>query len=183
MEIPDAGPLNRLKQRDAEAMDAWVAANSDDLFRFLRQLTRQRETAEDLTQQTFVRALKGLNKFEGTCSMRTWLHRIAYREYLRWRKRHRFLAPLTPWIRATRKDIESVDEADELLRALDQIPPALREAFLMYEVQDLQIEEIAEITHSPVGTVKSRLHHARAKLREALQPNINEVCYELPGQV
>lgn len=164
-------------------MDAWVAANTDDLFRFLRQLTRQREAAEDLTQQTFVRAIKGLERFEGTCSMRTWLHRIAYREYLRWRKRERLLAPLAPWMRTTRKDIESVDDADRLMRALDQLPSALREAFLMFEVQDLQVEEIADITHCPIGTVKSRLHHARVKLREALQPNLNEVCYELPGQV
>jgi len=181
MEFPDADPLNRLKRKDAEAMDAWVAANTDDLYRFLRQLTRQREAAEDLTQQTFVRALKGLQRFEGNCSMRTWLHRIAYREYLRWRKRQRLLPPLSPWLRASHKEFETIEEADQLVRALDQLPPALREAFLMFEVQDLQIEEIAEITHSPIGTVKSRLHHARLKLREALQPTFVEVCYEQPG--
>jgi len=181
MEIPDWDPLHRLKRGDAEAMNAWVATYTDDLFRFLRQLTRQRETAEDLTQQTFVRALKGLPRFVGACSMRTWLHRIAYREYLSWRKKHRLLAPLTPWMRAPQKDIESVDEADRLMRALDQLPSALREAFLMFEVQDLGIEEIALITQAPVGTVKSRLHHARQKLRTVLEPQFAEVCYELPG--
>jgi len=180
MEFPDWDLLDRLRQREAKAVDAWVASHTDDLFRFLHQLTRQRETAEDLTQQTFVRALKGLNKFEGRCSMRTWLHRIAFREYAGWRKRHRLWAPLTPWMPARQIDLERIEEADQLLRALDQLPSALREAFLMFEVQDLGIDEIAEITHSPVGTVKSRLHHARQKLRLALEPTFTEVCYELP---
>jgi len=178
MEIQDWDPLYKLKRGDPNALDAWVSAHTDDLFRFLRQLTRQRETAEDLTQQTFVRALKGLPRFEGACSMRSWLHRIAYREFLTWRKRQRLLAPLTPWLRSVDKAFESVDEADQLLRALDQLPSAMREAFLMFEVQDLSIEEIAEVTDTPIGTVKSRLHHARQKLRAMLQPSLTEVCYE-----
>jgi len=183
MENPESDPLNKLKRMEADAVNAWVADHTDDLYRFLRQLSRQRETAEDLTQQTFVRALKGLPQFEGGCSMRTWLHRIAFREYVRWRKKHRLLAPLSPWLRASQKDIDEIDEVDRLLRALDQLPTALREAFVMFEVQDLTIEEIAEITHSPLGTVKSRLHHARAKLRVSLQPNLTEVCYEFPRQI
>ena len=178
MENPEKDPHNRLKQMEPEALDAWVNDHTDDLFRFMRQLTRQRETAEDLTQQTFVRALKGLSSFEGTCSMRTWLHRIAYREYIRWRKKHRLLAPLTPWLRASQKEIVKIDEADQLLRALDKLPPALREAFLMFEVQDLSIEEIAEVTRSPIGPEKSRLHHARATLRSNLDPIVAEVCFE-----
>jgi RNA polymerase sigma-70 factor (ECF subfamily) len=173
--------LDRLRRREPEALDAWVALHTDELFRFLRQLTRQRETAEDLTQQTFIRALGAIDRFEGRSSMRTWLHRIAYREYASWRKRHRLLAPLSPFLPSRRRDIEDVLEADQLLRALDQIPVALREAFLMFEVQDLTIEEIAEITHSPVGTVKSRLYHARQKLQAALTPPISEVCHELPA--
>jgi len=182
--MPNTDPtlLEKLRRKDAEALDAWVAAHIDDLFRFLRQLTRQKETAEDLTQQTFLRAIQGLDRFEGGCAMRTWLHRIAYREYLNWRKRQRFLSPLTPWLNAGQRDIEAIEEADLLLRALDTLPSAYRETFLMYEVQDLSIEEIATVTGSPVGTVKSRLHHARQKLRTQLEPTLKEVCYELPGQ-
>lgn len=178
MEGNEEGQLDRLKRRDSEALNAWVAAYTDDLYRFLRQLSGQRETAEDLTQQTFIRALKGLAGFKGACSMRTWLHRIAYHEYASWRKRHRLLAPLSPWLKASQREVEVIDEADQLARALEQLPAPLREAFLMFEVQDLTIEEIAEITHSPIGTIKSRLHHSRQKLRVALEPAYKEVCYD-----
>ena len=72
----------------------------------------------------------------------------------------------------------TVEAGEVLLAALHQLPSACREAFLLFEVQQMSIEEIAEVTDSPVGTVKSRLHHARERLRVQLGGTFLEVSYE-----
>jgi RNA polymerase sigma-70 factor, ECF subfamily len=170
--------LDKLKRRDADALAQWVDQYQDDLYRFLRQLTRHVETAEDLTQQTFVKALGSLEKFEGRCSMRTWLHRIAFREYAGWRRRHRILAPLNPSWAAKDQSFDDVADEQGLLIALDKLHPAQKEAFLLFEVQELSLEEIAEVTGDSVGTIKSRLHHARQKLKSLLAVAYQEVIHE-----
>lgn len=170
--------LERLRRRDADALAQWVDEYQNDLYRFLRQLTRHVETAEDLTQQTFVKALGSIGSFEGRCSMRTWLHRIAFREYAAWRRRHRILAPLNPNWAVKDRDLDDVTDHEGLLDALAKLPPAYREAFLLFEVQELTIEEIAEVTGDPIGTIKSRLHHARQKLRTLLSGTYHEVIHE-----
>lgn len=170
--------LDRLKRRDSEALAQWVDTHQDDLFRFLRQLTRHVETAEDLTQQTFVKALGSLHSFEGRCSMRTWMHRIAFREYAAWRRRHRIFAPLNPHFAVSDSKLEEVTNQEGLLDALKRLHPAQREAFLLFEVQELSIEEISQVTGDSVGTIKSRLHHARQKLRALLAGSFHEVIHE-----
>lgn len=170
--------LEKLKRRDADALAQWVDDYQDDLYRFLRQLTRHVETAEDLTQQTFVKALGSLEKFEGRCSMRTWLHRIAFREYAGWRRRHRILAPLNPKWAVQDQGLEDVADEQGLLTALQKLHPAHREAFLLFEIQELSLEEIVEVTGDSMGTIKSRLHHARLKLRSLLAVTYQEVIHE-----
>jgi RNA polymerase sigma-70 factor (ECF subfamily) len=177
----DATPpdfLEKLKRKDAEALQAWVEAHQDDLFRFMRQLTRHVETAEDLTQQTLIKALGGLNSFEGRCSMRTWLHRIAFREYAAWRRRHRLSQPLNAKIVAPDKQLVEVETTEGLLVAIHKLPPAQRDAFLLFEVQQMSLEEVAEVTGDAIGTIKSRLHSARQKLRSVLAGTYSEVNYE-----
>lgn len=170
--------LEKLKRRDADALAQWVDEHQDDLYRFLRHLTRHVETAEDLTQQTFVKAIDSLSRFEGRCSMRTWMHRIAFREYAAWRRRHRILAPLNPSWAARDQGIADVADEQGLLDALGKLHPAHKEAFLLFEVQELSIEEIAQVTGDSVGTIKSRLHHARQKLRTLLAVTYQEVVHE-----
>ena len=170
--------IDRLAKRDAEALHAWVADYQDDLYRFLSHLTRHREAAEDLTQQTFVSALRGQDSFQGRCSMRTWLHRIAYHEYASWRRRNVLMAALSPSMRSQGRELETVEAAQVLLSALHRLPPALRESFLLFEVQELSLEEVADVTGAPLGTVKSRLSNARTRLQTMLGETFSEVCYE-----
>jgi RNA polymerase sigma-70 factor (ECF subfamily) len=167
--------LEKLQRRDADALAQWVGDYHNDLYRFLRQLTRHVETAEDLTQQTFVKALGSIGSFEGRCSMRTWLHQIAFREYAAWRRRHRILAPLNPKWAATDRNLDGITDQQGLLTALQKLHPNHREAFLLFEVQELSLEEISQVTGASVGVVKSRLHHARQKLRSLLSAGYQEV--------
>ena len=168
---------------DAGAMDDLVDAHYDGVFRYLAHLTRHRQDAEDLAQQSFLRAQAKITSFRGDGSLRAWLFRLAYREYLHWRRRKTWL----PWADAEETPrpepgFQDVEEAAWLLDALAQIHPDHKQAFLLHEVQGFSVEETAAIVGSPVGTVKSRLHHARARLRQewaAAHPEVNnELRYQ-----
>lgn len=145
-----------------------VELNYEPVYRFLRHLAIDVQTAEDLTQQTFLRAHQRLSSFRGDSAPRTWLFAIAMREYLGWKRRQKL-----KWT-ALRKQspvdggYDAVDDAAWLLAGLHRLSPTLRDAILLFEVHGFSVEEIASITDSPVGTVKSRLHHAREQLRNLL---------------
>lgn len=159
--------IGTARQR-TEALDEWVHRHYDDIYRFHKHLTRQREAAEDLAQQTFLNAYQALHNFRGEAGMRTWLHRIAFREYIAWRRKRRLSLPLEVLRGYHDRRIAAVDEEISLLDALHQLPSAHREAFLLFEVQQLSVDEIAEVTGSNPGTIKSRLHYARKGLRALL---------------
>ncbi len=166
--------VGRLQSRDPDSLREWVSHHYDDVFRFMFHLTRQREAAEDLVQQAFMKALDGLQGYERRSSMRTWLHTIAYREYARWRRKQRLMFPLELLGLRDDSTADRVEQGQVLIEALQQLPPGYREAFLMFEVQQLSIEEISLATGRPVGTVKARLHHARHKLRGLLSDTFKE---------
>lgn len=161
------GWLVLLKARDTAVVQEWVDLYHHDVYRFMRHLTRHVETAEDLTQQSFINAWKYLDGFDGRSSMRVWLHRIAYREYARWRTKHRLLAPLEAVFDREAKR-EPLVARFALEAALERLSAIHREVFLLVEVQGLTMEEVATVSGISVGTVKSRLHHAKKKLRMCL---------------
>lgn len=178
MDLESCENLDKLRNRDAAALNNWVHRNYDDIYRLLRHLTRQRETAEDLAQQTFLKAIQALPSYRGEASHKTWLSRIAFREYIAWRRKRRLFLPLEVLHPKVDENFGAVEDGEVLLAALHHLPSALREAFLLYEVQQLTIEEIADVTASPVGTVKSRLHHARTRLQTMLGNTYQEIRYE-----
>lgn len=159
------------------ALEALVRAHYDDLFRFMRHLTRHQEAAEDLCQQALLQAVRKVNSYRSESSLKTWLHRIAFREYTGWRRKRRILRPLSRFEAYTDPGYKQVEEAEALLSALHRLPDMHREVLLLFHVQDLSLEEIAVVTNTPVGTVKSRLHHARKRL-QATTPEQENLCYE-----
>lgn len=167
----------KIAAADPEALETLVREHHAPVFRFLRQLTRRTEDAEDLAQQTLVRVTQRADRFDGRASLRTWIHRIAYREYLNWRRRQRWnvsllLAP--PQLDAQHG---AVLDAEWLRALLSRLPEPQRVAFVLANVQELSLEEIAAITRVPVGTVKSRLFHARKQLQELLAESEKEYPY------
>jgi RNA polymerase sigma-70 factor (ECF subfamily) len=166
--------LARRPTNDNEALREWVLRHHDDIYRFMNHLTRHHETAEDLAQQTFVNAYQALKGFREEASMRTWLHRIAFREYIAWRRKRRLTLPLDVLRGYHDRRLDEVEGQVTLLSALHQIPAAQREVFLLFEVQQLSVDEVAAVTGIKPGTVKSHLHYARKQLRTL----IGEACQE-----
>jgi RNA polymerase sigma-70 factor, ECF subfamily len=148
--------------------DRLVEDHFDDLYRFLRGLTRHTQDAEDLAQRALIRAFRSSGTFDGRSSLRTWLHGIAYREFLNWRRARRMWVALDP--RRGRADaaVDAMLDRERLRAALARLSPKTSAAFVLVEVQELSHEEAAAVLGVPVGTVKSRLHEARARLRQLL---------------
>lgn len=173
----DKNLAQALAKSEPWALEALVQAHFDGLFRFMRHLTRHQETAEDLCQQALLQAVRKIGTYRGESSLKTWLHRIAFREYTGWRRKRRILHPLSRFDTYTDPGYSQVDEAEALLSVLHTLPDSYREALLLHHVQELSVEEIAVVTNAPIGTVKSRLHHARKRLQATTQETEN-LCYE-----
>jgi RNA polymerase sigma-70 factor (ECF subfamily) len=166
----DRALVRRILGGDREAGERWVTAEYPRIYRLLRHLTGAVETAEDLTQQTFLKAWQALATFRGEASLRTWLHRIAYHEYTHWLRSRRVNAPLDEAYEAP--DLHAAQQLEAVLvhRALADLSPDHRETFVLYHIQGLTVSEVAAVLNVPNGTVKSRLFHARHQLRELLRP-------------
>jgi RNA polymerase sigma-70 factor (ECF subfamily) len=158
----------RIAAGNSEAVAELVKRYHSGLYRFLRQLTRSREDAEDLAQQTLIQARSAASRYDGRASMRTWLHRIAFHEFTRWRRRQRWHLGLAHVPPVHEKKFEAVVDASWLEDALATLPDGMRAAFLLHEVEELSVHEVATILRVPAGTVKSRLFHARERLRARL---------------
>ncbi|MBS1724788.1 MAG: RNA polymerase sigma factor [Armatimonadetes bacterium] len=176
--MDDRELANALKRQEPYALELLVERYHGPLFRFIRHLTRHRETAEDLTQQTLLTAHRKIGSFRGDSTLSTWLHRIAFREYTGWRRKRRILVPLELLRGVHEPAYAQIDEAEALLQKLHTLPAPTREALLLHHVQGLSIEEIAVVTETPVGTVKSRLHHGRKRLQEPDSPSQETLRYD-----
>lgn len=176
MEDPEF--IDRLKRRERGALDDLARRRHADVYRFLRHLTRHPQEAEDLAQATFLRAFDRIDTYAGKAPLRSWLLGVAYREFTGWRRRRLWL-PLLGDRPAPTNPYDDLAEAEALLDAIARLPDALKATFLMHHVEELPVAEIAATLAIPEGTVKSRLHAARARLRTILKEEetyVPEAC-------
>jgi RNA polymerase sigma-70 factor (ECF subfamily) len=166
--------VQRILSGDKAAGEQFVIEHYEAIFRFLRNLTGSKEDAEDLTQQTFLRAWEALPNFRGDSSLSTWLHSIAYREYTHWLRSQREFVPLDEIVDMPDEQSNQNLEAVLLRWAIYRLDPEHRGVFVLYYVQGFSVSEVAKIIGVPVGTVKSRLFFARQKLKELLSDVIPE---------
>ncbi len=154
-----------LRPAPKDEFETLVREHVDSVYRFTRNLTGSTHDAEDLTQETFLEAEKSLRKFRGECSVRTYLHRIAYRRFCRWRKRHALVEVGLPEtaIQATNPHFKL-----DLATALKTLSHEHRAVFILAEIEELDLNEVSQALDLPLGTVKSRLSRAKAALRIAL---------------
>lgn len=140
----------------------------------LLRLCGDRTLADDLAQEVFLRAYRGLCGFEGRASFGTWLYRISYNAYLNHNTRVRKFSSLPEGYdtaTAAPEDALSAPRADlrrDLEGAVAQLPERYRGVVVLYYLQDLSYPEIAEILELPLGTVKTHLHRAKRLLRTRL---------------
>jgi RNA polymerase sigma-70 factor (ECF subfamily) len=151
----------------------------DGLFSYALVLTRNRSEAEDLVQETYVRAIRAMGRLRAGSNVKSWLFTILrniWFNQLRQRRTARVVAmdgeESAMDIAETAKDpyafYVSKVEHEQVREAIQQLPADFREVILLREFEELSYEEIATILDCPAGTVMSRLARARAKLRTLL---------------
>ena len=158
---------------DPLAAAALVRATQSDVWRLCAALG-DRQSADDLTQETYLRAFGSLHRFEGRSSLRTWLLSIARRvcaDAVRSRRRRRLtLVREDADLEAlgAGNDADRVGEGAAVADLLVRLSPDRREAFVLTQLLGLPYAEAAEVAGCPVGTIRSRVARARADLVEAL---------------
>jgi RNA polymerase sigma-70 factor, ECF subfamily len=146
---------------------ALYAEHGPGLLRYLHGLTGRREIAEDLLQDTFVQAMRGVDGLVGANSPRAWLFAIARHLGINAIQRRRTTAALPEALAAAPVD-EGDPRCEAMRAAIGELPEGQREALQLRLRDELTYEEIAQVLGVPVGTVRSRLHNAVKNLRERL---------------
>lgn len=154
------------------------------LYNFAHWLTGNRDEAEDLVQETYVKALKGFSSFRPGTNFRAWMYRILRNTFLTSRTGLKQMVSLddeeNPVAEpAAVDDPESLlfarADEQELRRALEQLPVAHREIILLCDVEEMSYKQISELAGIPIGTVMSRLSRARQAMRNLLREKVHGV--------
>lgn len=178
VESSEQSLLERLARGDELAWRHVFNAHRDRIYGFCLRMMRNREEAEDISQEVFLRAVRAIGKFRGDASLKTWLHEIARNlclTRLAAAKKGTEYAADDSWIANLASENPGADRTSasvELREALEvaigELEPVFREAILLREIEDQSYEEIASVTGASVDTVKTRIHRARAKLKQRL---------------
>jgi RNA polymerase sigma-70 factor, ECF subfamily len=186
--------VRRARGREEAAIRSIMQSNNRRLYRLARGILRDDGEAEDVVQETYVRAFTHLDRFRGDSSLATWLARIAMNEALGRLRRERpnvewtslppgtletqiiqfpLSAPSDPEKTMAQREIQHVVE-----HAIDDLPEAFRIVFITRVIEGMNVEETAEILGLKPETVKTRLHRARAMLRDNVEKKIGPVIME-----
>ncbi|MFI9582599.1 sigma-70 family RNA polymerase sigma factor [Streptomyces sp. NPDC052236] len=160
---------------DPDAVEHFVRALHRDVRHYVTFLGADPQSADDLTQDTFLRALGSLHRFEGRSSARTWLLSIARRaviDSIRYNSSRPRLSDTDDWEAAAERtqprDLPGFEDGIALAELLDTLPDDRREAFVLTQMVGLPYAEAAVVSGCPIGTVRSRVARARTSLIEWL---------------
>ena len=168
-------PVPQARAGEPAAWDALFRRYQLPLYVYVFELVRDEQAGLDIVQETFIAAARHIGGLRDDAKFGSWLFGIAHQKCVqRWRKRREILfdeIPETPG--------EFEDSPDELLirreqeaefmNLLNRLPPPQRSVLLLHFIEDFSLEEIARITETQLGTVKSRLHYAKHGLRKLLE--------------
>ena len=165
------------RRTDAESFETLAMPMFTSLYNFAHWLTHNREEAEDLVQEAYLKALKGFASFQQGTNFRAWMYRIVRNTFLTSRSGLgvKMTVPLEREEDAVGPPTDTPEavllaRADQqmLQSALERLPLQFREVILLCDVEEMSYQEIAEIIGIPIGTVMSRLSRARKSMRELL---------------
>lgn len=195
MAIHDTVLVAQVSAGDELAFENLVLRYEKRLLRYLHGLVRDEEKARELVQDTFMKLYKNAHRYEPKASFATWLFRIGHNvavSYLRKKKVALIFGfgnydaeadqPSGDVASAAADPLELAEGGEigaMIQRELAHLPDKLREAFVLFDVEEMSIKEVAEITGSPEGTVKARIFRARRALRQRLEPYVARG--EMPG--
>ena len=184
MDDDDLALVEASKAGDIAAFETLVKRHDGNLLRIAQHLLHNREDAEDVVQDAFLKAFQHLHQFQGTAKFSTWLIRIAMNQALMKLRKRNSLKELSVDDDRGEGDLASMNLADwspnpeelcktaefrQMLReALQELRPNLRTVFVLRDIQGLSLEQTAEALDTNIGTVKARARRARLQLRERL---------------
>lgn len=187
----DAVLVLRCQEDDPSAFDEIVARHKDGIYNYIRRMIANREDVEDLTLEVFVRAFARIKTFRREANLRTWLFKIATNlcidRYRRSGIEKMFVSlesdqgdddeswkplELPDCTYDPQRVFERTDMQAEVHKALSGLPEKLRATIVLFDIEGMSYEEIAEALECPMGTVKSRLFNARMQLRTLLKPYV-----------
>ena len=184
-EIDERALIQRCIAGDATAFEPLVEKYRQRVWRLAYQVLHDREEAWDVAQEAFVRAFHSLPSFRGQSAFYTWLFRITVNVATdRHRQRGAQARAFGPervseeeWARTTpdpgggpEQQAARKEQRERIRSALDALPPKARTIIMLSDVEGLSYREIAEVLNCPIGTVMSRLHNARKRLKVLLGP-------------
>jgi RNA polymerase sigma-70 factor (ECF subfamily) len=184
-EHPDVALVARAREGDTAAFEQLVRQYDRQIFRVAQHITQNREDAEDIVQDVFLKAYEKLDQFQGNSKFSTWLVRIAVNESLmrlRKRKTSRTVSmdedvqteegaiprDFADWSPNPEQIYGQSELGDILRKTIQGLPPGFRTVFTLRDIENLSTEETAEALGLSVPAVKSRLLRARLQLRERL---------------
>lgn len=187
--VADTALVQRAQANDRAAFNEIVLRYKSKVYNFIHRMIPSMQDAEDLTQETFVRAYLSIHSFQSRASLNTWLFRIATNLCIDYSRKNKKNQALMVSLSQENDNEENEVERDipdqafdpqrlllnkelghQLEKALRDLPEKLRTVVLLYDIEGLPYDEIAAIAGCPLGTVKSRLFNARSALRDKLAP-------------
>lgn len=193
MTADDRALIDRLQAGDLEALGLLFDRHRMAVFRTALAITRDADVAEDITQDAFLRLHRYADRIDGNLPLMGWMYRVTVNLSYTWVTRAaKWRAPLDElverWMKSSKRSIESESESHDEWRAVQQAIDSLsfdhKVVVVLYYLNDLSLQEIADILDCPVGTVKSRLHYGREKLKQKLGVGVDlipEAQYEFTG--
>jgi RNA polymerase sigma-70 factor, ECF subfamily len=191
--VSDVELVAAAKVGDAQVFEELVSRHEQRVLAVAQRITKNREDAEDVAQESFHKAFLHLDAFEEKSQFSTWLTRIAMNEALMvLRKRRGVLEVLPDGPDDGGKSVSEVfvdqsptpeescwrrERSDLLSKAINRLSPKIRRTMLLRNIEERSIEETAQILGTSIGVVKSRLFHGRRRLRRTLNPGLlREFC-------
>jgi RNA polymerase sigma-70 factor (ECF subfamily) len=177
--------LEALRAGDRVEFSRLVETYSANIYRLALKMLNQPQDAEDVLQETFLKAYRGLKNFDGRARLSTWLFRIATNEALMLLRKHRpeFVSidepietedgeqdpvQIVDWCCLPEGEMMSKEARQHLAQAAERLPHTLRVVFLLRDIEDLSTQETADVLGLTETAVKTRLSRARMRLREDL---------------
>lgn len=190
-QMKDDFSLEALRAGDRSEFARLVEMNSDNIYRLGYKMLGNPQDAEDILQETFIKAFQHLSSFDGRARLSTWLYRIATNEALMMIRRRKGIEvsideplwsleqeqepmEIVDFCCLPENELLSAESRDYLDRAIDRLSPSLRVVFVLRDLEGLSTQETAEVLELTETAVKTRLSRARLRLRQLLSKYYGE---------
>src|SRR5579872_2058554 len=172
-------PVREARAGKPEAWNLLFKRYQLPLYVYVFELVHHEQTSLDIVQETFINAARHIASLQHDQKFGSWLFSIAHQKCLQhWRKRHPELVPIDEQAEdhlgfdpGPHELLIRQEQQEEFMRLLGRLPLPQRAVLLLHFVEDFSLDEIAAVTKTQIGTVKSRLHYAKKALRKLLEEN------------